>query len=108
MTLFERVKETAKNHNLNVKQTALKAGLGENSIYKWKNSTPSTEAVQKVADVLNVSVDYLINGDTKPAKSESISKGVELLAAHIDDDVTDEELEDIANFIDFIKNKKKK
>ncbi|MFD1441428.1 helix-turn-helix domain-containing protein [Lacticaseibacillus hegangensis] len=66
MTLFERVKETSNNRGWSLQQTAQKAGLGINSLYSWKKKRPSVERIQAVADVLNVSVDYLIGNTDNP------------------------------------------
>lgn len=61
MTLVDRIKETAKNkRGWNLKTTAEKAGIGINSIYRWKEQTPTTDSLAKVAKVLDVSVDYLL------------------------------------------------
>ncbi|MBJ7630983.1 helix-turn-helix transcriptional regulator [Weissella sp. GP1] len=60
MTTFERIKDISKQRGLNLKKTATKAGLSENAIYKWKIQTPQSNALQAVADVLDVSVDYLL------------------------------------------------
>ena len=60
MTTFERIKEISKKRGLNLKKTATEAGLSENAIYKWKTQTPQSNALQAVADVLGVSVDYLL------------------------------------------------
>ena len=70
MTVFERIKEISKQRGMNVKQAALKAGLSENAIYKWKIQTPQSNALQAVADVLGVSVDYLL-GNTDEMHSAS-------------------------------------
>lgn len=60
MTVFERIKDTAKLRGTNLKNLAKQVGLSENAIYSWKNKTPRTDNVQAVADVLGVSVDYLL------------------------------------------------
>ncbi|MBJ7633496.1 helix-turn-helix domain-containing protein [Weissella confusa] len=60
MTTFERIKEISKQRGLNLKKTATEAGLSENAIYKWKIQTPQSNALRAVADVLGVSVDYLL------------------------------------------------
>ena len=60
MTVFERIKETAKLRGTTLKNLAKQVGLSENAIYSWKNKTPRTDNVQAVADVLGVSVDYLL------------------------------------------------
>lgn len=68
MTTFERIKEISKQRGLNLKKTATEAGLSENAIYKWKTQTPQSNALQAVADVLGVSVDYLL-GNTDEVHS---------------------------------------
>ncbi|WP_419154126.1 helix-turn-helix domain-containing protein [Weissella viridescens] len=60
MTIVERIKEVSRNKNLNLKSTATKAGLSENAIYKWNTQKPNADALKAVADVLGVSVDYLL------------------------------------------------
>ncbi|ANK66560.1 helix-turn-helix domain-containing protein [Loigolactobacillus backii] len=60
MTLVERIKEISNKRGWNLKTTAQKAGIGINSIYRWKDQTPTTHSLEKVADVLDVSVDYLL------------------------------------------------
>jgi transcriptional regulator with XRE-family HTH domain len=70
MTLFERVKETAKKRGWSLQETAQKAGLGINSIYAWKNKTPSVDRIKSVADVLGVTVDYLLGETEKPSVSK--------------------------------------
>lgn len=63
MTLFDRVKEISSDHGMSLQETAKKAGLGINSIYGWKTKQPSTDRVKAVAEVLNVSVDYLLGNE---------------------------------------------
>ncbi|MGK4144482.1 helix-turn-helix transcriptional regulator [Weissella paramesenteroides] len=60
MTVFERIKEISKKRGTNLKTIARQVGLSENAIYSWKNKTPRADNVQAVADVLGVSVDYLL------------------------------------------------
>ena len=62
MTIFERVKKEADKQGLSLQDVASKAGFGINSIYGWKKKDPSISRVIKVAEVLGVSVDYLLNG----------------------------------------------
>ncbi|AVO65498.1 helix-turn-helix domain-containing protein [Weissella cibaria] len=67
MTLFERVKDIAKSKGFALTELARRAGIGEKSIYTWKPTKqfpdgiePKRETLEKVADVLGVSVDYLL------------------------------------------------
>ncbi|MFB5176369.1 helix-turn-helix transcriptional regulator [Latilactobacillus sakei] len=67
MMLFERVKELAENKKISLLGLNEKAGLGKNAIYKWKTQNPSIENLQKVADVLGVSIDYLLGNTDNPS-----------------------------------------
>lgn len=61
MTLFERVKEISKKHGFSsLRVLSEQAGLSPNVIYGWKTKEPSAKSLQAVADVLGVSVDYLL------------------------------------------------
>lgn len=72
MTTFERIKQTAKERGLTLNQLNDTAKLKNNIIYSWKNKTPSAENLSKVADVLGVSVDYLLgNTDERHANKKS-------------------------------------
>ncbi|MHA7612062.1 helix-turn-helix domain-containing protein [Weissella viridescens] len=75
MTIFERTKETAKSRGYSLQETAKKAGLSQNAIYNWKNTTPSDVSLNSVANVLGVSVDYLLGNtdEMHPSKSENNS-----------------------------------
>lgn len=75
MTLLERVKLLAKERGISLLKLNDTANLGKNAIYKWKSQTPSTENLQKIADALHVSVDYLL-GNTEE-RNES-KKSVDL------------------------------
>ncbi|GKT04494.1 helix-turn-helix domain-containing protein [Furfurilactobacillus entadae] len=74
MTLVERIKKVSRDRGWNLKETATKAGIGINSIYRWKDQSPTTESLEKVADVLNVSVDYLLGktDNAEPAKPSKV------------------------------------
>lgn len=75
MTVFDRTKEIANAKGLSLQQVATKAGLGINSIYGWKKKDPSITRLNKVADVLNVSVDYLL-GTTDDTSQSKQSKPI--------------------------------
>lgn len=81
MSLFERVKITAQARGLNLQTTARRAGLGINSIYAWKKKAPSADRLQAVADVLHVSVDYLL-GNTDDPSTDS-KKPVDLSGTNV-------------------------
>ena len=65
MDILDRIKELAKKRGWSLQKVAEKAGIGINSIYRWNSKTPSTQSLTKVAKVLDVSTDYLLNGDAE-------------------------------------------
>ncbi|EAF6697341.1 XRE family transcriptional regulator [Listeria monocytogenes] len=93
MTVFNRVKKLADSQKISLKELALKLGMGENSIYRWKEKTPTTENLLKVADYFNVSLDFLLGRSYD-------TNIVETIAAHIDPTATEQELQEIINFIE--------
>ena len=62
MTTFERIKEIASKRGLSLREVNDKSGLKPNVIYSWKTKTPSAKKLESVAKALNVTTDYLLNG----------------------------------------------
>jgi len=88
-TLVDNVKNTAETRGYTLAELARRAEIGEKSIYSWKPTskfpngvTPRRKTLDKIADVLGVSVDYLLgNTDEMHAAKKSTSTD-ELFAAH--------------------------
>ena len=59
MDLLSRIKEISNQKGMSIKEVAIKAGIGENTIYRWKKSKPSISSLTKVAQALNGTVDEL-------------------------------------------------
>lgn len=80
MTLFERVKEISNKHGFSsLRVLSEQAGLSPNVIYGWKTKEPSAKSLQKVADVLGVSVDYLLgNTDDMHTNKKATTSGDDL------------------------------
>lgn len=79
-TLFDNVKNTAERRGYTLAELARRADIGEKSIYSWKPTskfpngvTPRRKTLDKIADVLGVSVDYLLgNTDEKKPTDEPV------------------------------------
>lgn len=65
MTLCERIEKLRKSRKISQGNLEKEPGFSNGSISKWKNSNPTTERLQKLADYFNVSVEYLISGEEK-------------------------------------------
>lgn len=100
MNTFERVKLLSEKRGLSIVELEEKLGFGRNSLYSWKTKTPNGTNLLKVAEFFNVSTDYLLGRETPGIDDRS-----QLIAAHIDDDVSDEQMKEILQFIEFIKTK---
>ncbi|MCT3066714.1 MULTISPECIES: helix-turn-helix domain-containing protein [Lactiplantibacillus] len=82
MTVLDRIKKVSKKRGFSLTQVNDKANLGKNTIYSWKTKEPSINNLKAVADVLNVSVDYLL-GKTDDNSTSRKPKHVDIA----DDDV---------------------
>ena len=99
------------NFSDNLKEARLKSGLSQKdvaenigvakstySLYESGNREPNVNTIKKISDYLNVSADKLLGLDDKPLT----------IAAHFDgDEYTEDELDEIRQFAEFVKNKRK-
>lgn len=78
--LGKRILELRKKKNLSQTDLANAAGISYAQIgrYETKNTQPPAEVIKKIANALDTTVDYLINGDTDE-KAKSALKDNELL-----------------------------
>lgn len=65
MGLYENVKEAAKNKGYSINKLEQELGFARSYIGKFKTITPSVDKIQKIADFLGVSVEYLTTGEEK-------------------------------------------
>ena len=72
MSLVGRIKEVGRHKSLSLDDIGEQCGLGKKSLYKWDQNAPAVDKVKKVADFLQVSVDFLLTGEnaTPSALSE--------------------------------------
>lgn len=110
MTLISRTKDIAKLRGLSLDDVALKAGLSAKSIYNWGRNSPKSENLQKVADVLNVSTDYLLGrtDDMNPTSSDNLTPAQKEVAYFIDPSATKEDIEQIKQLVEIAKLSKRR
>nr|DAS32393.1 MAG TPA: repressor protein [Caudoviricetes sp.] len=67
MNTYEIIKELVKQRLMSVAQLERTLDLSNGSISKWAKSKPNSEPLEKVADYLNVSTDYLLGRTDNPS-----------------------------------------
>lgn len=105
--IIEIIKNRMKELNLNQKEVAEKTGISTSAISRYFNGSrdfPINDA-PIFAKVLNIDLNYLLG--IKTVEDLNLT-GIERIAAsHKDEDFSQEDLEDIQKYIDFVKAKRK-
>ena len=95
----ENLRAARERKNMTQKDVADNIGVAKStySLYESGNREPNVQTIKKLADLLNVSADDLLGLNQEPTT----------IAAHFDgDDFTEDELEDIRAYADFVKNQR--
>ena len=66
MNTYDIIKELVKQRLMTVAQLERTLDLSNGSISKWAKSKPNSEPLEKIADYLNVSTDYLLGRTDNP------------------------------------------
>lgn len=103
MGIGSKINTLMNEKNINTNELANRVGVAPTTLYsmiKRDNKKVDIEVLIKIANELGVSVEYF-SADYIP------SHQVNTLAAYLDvDEFTDDEMQEIMNFIDFVKNKR--
>ena len=116
MSIFsENLKKFRSNHNLSMDELVNRLNsryalrFTKTTYARWESgeTSPSIDHASAIANFFNVSLDEISGSDSLevPAKD---NKHIDTIAAHIDDDVTEEEMADIKKYINLIKSSRKK
>lgn len=117
-----RLKELLIKNNMTYRQLGDKLNIKPSAISMWNSgrSLPRIEVIEKIAEYFNVSPAYLMGWD--PMSDEAIGEVFynsmkdepkmkrpnSTIAAHFNgDEYTEEELEEIKQFAEFVKSKRK-
>lgn len=74
MTLVDRIRTLANQRDMSLPNLESELGLGNGTISRWKNSSPNTDKLSKVADFFDVSVDYLLGRELTAKDEKDIAK----------------------------------
>lgn len=64
---LEKIKELAQNQGISLQKVAEDLGYSINYLYTLKEKTPKSDRLQEIADYFNVSTDYLLGRTDNPA-----------------------------------------
>ncbi|WP_270501106.1 helix-turn-helix domain-containing protein [Enterococcus avium] len=105
MTVGERIAKLREKRGLSQMQLAKDLKVATSTLGMWETGKRGLkdDTLKMIAEYFNVSSDYLLGIDNKDTSFEN--KKAETVAAHIDDDVSDDEMKEILNFIDYIKQR---
>ena len=96
----ENLKFAREKNNMTQKEIADIIGVAKStySLYESGNREPNVQTIKKISDALNVSADELLG----------LNPSGITIAAHFDgDEYTEEELEDIRAYAEFVKNRRR-
>lgn len=103
MEINKIIKARRQELGLTLKDVAKALGIAESTVSRYESSDIQNMGIDKIealAKVLQCSPAYLMGWDKSPEPTT--------LAAHFDgDEYTEEELEEIRQFAEFVKNRKK-
>ena len=81
--IADRIKDAAKHNGVTVKRMLADIGLGSNTIAHLQTSMIAADSLAKIADYLNVSVDYLLGrSDDVGTSAAEDANAAELLAIY--------------------------
>jgi len=64
MELLDRIKILCKEKGVSQRKMEQEIGISNGASSKWENSSPSIEVLKKVSSYFDVSINYLITGET--------------------------------------------
>ena len=100
MGIVDRI--TAKT-DLKLAQIERTLGFGNGTIRKWDISFPSIDKVVAVADLINVTVDYLAGREEIKSKETSFTYAAHNELAH---DLSPEQIEQLKTYAEFLRQQK--
>jgi transcriptional regulator with XRE-family HTH domain len=74
--IAERIKNAAAQNNCKLGDMFAELGISANTLHNMKTSMPKTDTLAKIADYLNVSVDYLLGRETKNSTPDQIRSAI--------------------------------
>jgi Predicted transcription factor, homolog of eukaryotic MBF1 len=103
-----RLKELREDRKISQKQLAEMLSVSQQTVAKWETAkaTPNPQTVVKLANVFDVSADYLL-GNAAEKPYEPTNDDIKFALFHGADDITDEMYEEVKRYAEYIKTRTK-
>ncbi|WP_301388080.1 helix-turn-helix domain-containing protein [Enterococcus entomosocium] len=98
MNTYEIIKELAKEKKMSIRQLEMNFGYSNGYLAKWKNNTPNSDELSRIADFFNVSVDYLLGRETSSKETE-LRKALENVLSFDGEEMTESDKEAIIAYM---------
>lgn len=108
--MYDIFEQLLQERGITAYKVSKETGVTQSTLSDWKRgrSTPKTDNMKKIADYLGVTVDYLMTGEESRDYSAELAS-VDTLAAHFEgEELSEEEMEEIMNYVQFVKSRRKK
>lgn len=105
-----RLKELRIKHGLSQIELAKKFNVAQNTVSNWENGSRQAdyETLNNLANLFNVSVDYILGRTDNPQQNiDQQLEGIEFALYGEIKELTEEEKQDILNFVKFTKSQRK-
>lgn len=105
-----RLKKLRENKNLSQYDLAHDLSISQSAIGNWESGKrePNFSMMQKIANYFNVSVDYLLGREDSPTFTiPDTLKDTQIAFTDGLQDLDEEELKQVADFVDYLKSRKK-
>lgn len=109
MSTLDKILELIEKNNIEQQQFTSAIGIRKQSVSEWKNGTTKTymKHIDKIANYFNVSTDYLLGKSDSPQTLDEQLSGIDFALYGEVKEMTDEEKQDILDYIRYKKSKKK-
>ncbi|MCO5477688.1 hypothetical protein IGJ28_000326 [Enterococcus sp. AZ091] len=98
MITFERIRELARKQGKSLNKVEEELGYGKNVLYRLKDSKPSAERLEELANYFDVSVDYLLGRE----ETNNLNSFFRINTSNLDPDIKEEVEEELRNYSEFL------
>ncbi|MFR7474062.1 MAG: helix-turn-helix domain-containing protein [Christensenellales bacterium] len=98
---YERLKEICASKGVKITVLIDDLGMSSGNLSSWKKgNTPRASTIDKIADYLGVSSDYLLGRSDDPVAQKNVQNG------YVIQGLSKEEFDEITSYLDYLRSKK--